>query len=130
MRIAADDDSVRRCGERRELAVLRIFDAVEQIGGGKTLEFSLGVEQDAEFFPIEGRDAPQYRFVLPPRGVVPHHAAVAPANRIDDSSGAAPALEPRGDKDIGIQYHRWGVRICRIAAAHRVQGSITGLSLV
>src|SRR4051812_40900657 len=130
MGIAADDDSTCRQGERRELAVLRVFDALEQVRGGNARKLSLGGEQDAEFFPVEGRDAPQYRFVFPPRGAVPHHAAVAPANRIDDSSGAAPALEPCGDKDIGIQYHLSGACTCRIGAAHWVQGSITGLFLV
>ena len=130
MRIAGDDDSTCRRGESRKFAVFRVFDAFEKSGGGIARIFFLGVEQDAEFFPIEGRDAPQYRFVFPPRGLVPHHAAGAAANRINDLSGAAPALEPCGDKDIRVQDHLSEHYVLWIVAAQRVQGSITGLLLV
>jgi hypothetical protein len=45
-------------------------------------------------------------------------------------SSAAPALESRGDKDIRVQDHLLGHYVLCIDAAHRVQGSITGLLLV
>jgi hypothetical protein len=60
VRIAADDDGACRPGERRELAVLRVFDLVEKVGGGNAPEFSLGAEQDVEFWPFRIPGAGKY----------------------------------------------------------------------
>jgi hypothetical protein len=104
-------------------AALGVFDLSELVRPGVALESSGGTEQAAELVPVERRNASQHGLVLPSRRVVPDQTTIAPADSRDDPGGGARTSEPGGDKDIGVQYHAWG-------GGHRLQGSITGLSLL